>query len=99
MDILIDADNTDYQVYSRKREWRLQWKAQVSDVCKHNWIPLSFVFESQILDPDGRIVIKQPALDNARVYCVCMKCRGHTYIETHWVEYFLGSPDDLVDKE
>ena len=58
----------------------------------HEWQPLSFVFETQLLDHDGRVVIRQPDLDKGRVYCVCMKCHRHTYIVTTWVNFYLPDP-------
>ncbi|WP_159424492.1 hypothetical protein [Streptomyces sp. 3214.6] len=36
--------------------------------------------------------IRQPSIDEGRVYAVCMPCRSHTYIVTAWVGYFLGYP-------
>jgi putative methionine-R-sulfoxide reductase with GAF domain len=27
------------------------------------------------------------------VYCVCMACLHHTYVETDWVGFYLGGPD------
>jgi hypothetical protein len=59
---------------------------------EHQWQPLSFVFETQMLDGSGRVVVRQPDLDKGRVYVVCMPCRSHTYIETAWVGYYLGYP-------
>ena len=60
----------------------------------HRWQPLSFVFETQLLDGSGRVVIRQPDTEKARVYAVCMECRSHTYVETEWVGYYLGGPGD-----
>jgi hypothetical protein len=59
----------------------------------HKWQPLSFVFETQLLDPHGRVQIRQPAIQEGRVYCVCMGCAHHTYIETDWVGYYLGGSE------
>lgn len=59
---------------------------------EHRWQPLSFVFETQMLDSSGRVVVRQPDLDKGCVYAVCMPCRSHTYIETAWVGYYLGYP-------
>lgn len=59
----------------------------------HRWQPVSFVFETQILDERGQPQIRQPAIEKGRVYCVCMECAHHTYIETDWVGYYLGGPD------
>ena len=60
--------------------------------CAHDWVPLSFVFETQLLDKHGRVLIRQPHLDTGRVYCVCMGCHSHTYIETKWAGYYLDAP-------
>jgi len=35
---------------------------------RHRWEPLSFVFESQVLDKDGRVLIRQPHTEEGRVY-------------------------------
>lgn len=58
----------------------------------HDWQPLSFVFETQLLDRDGRVAVRQPDTDKGRVYCVCMRCHQHTYIVTKWVGFFLPDP-------
>ncbi len=63
----------------------------------HSWQPLSFVFETQLLDGSGRVQIRQPNIDAGRVYCVCMKCHHHTYIETKWVGYFVSTPEEGDD--
>lgn len=55
--------------------------------CK--WVPVSFVFETQLLDDRGRVQIRQPALEDGRVYCVCMGCHTHTYIVTKWLGGYL----------
>ena len=65
------------------------WSEEISRKCKHEWQPISFVFEVDNYRPD---------LNNGRVYCVCMKCCSHTYIETGYVTYYLNSPDLLEDK-
>lgn len=59
---------------------------------EHQWQPLSFVFETQLLDRLGRVEVRQPDLEQGRVYAVCLPCRSHTYIETAWVGYYLGYP-------
>lgn len=71
------------------------WQRVIVRSCEHEWQPLSFVFESQLLDERGRVQIRQPDQNNARVYCVCMKCHAYTYITTAWVGYTLGGPDEL----
>jgi hypothetical protein len=60
---------------------------------EHRWVPVSFVFESQLLDGEGRVLIRQPRIKEGRVFVVCMPCRAHTYIETEWAGYYLGGPD------
>lgn len=60
--------------------------------CRHKWIPLSFVFECQLLDVEGRVKIRQPDADGGRVYCVCMKCHSHTYMQTKWVGFYISDP-------
>lgn len=69
------------------------------DGAEHVWQPVSFVFESQLLDGNGRVQIRQPAIHGGRVFLVCMPCHSHTYIETTWVGYWLPpterfDPDD-----
>lgn len=68
--------------------------AACDDGERHRWQPLSFVFETQLLDDTGRVVIRQPDIDKGRVYCVCMTCRAHTYVVTEWVGFYLGGPGD-----
>ena len=75
-----------------------KWYEEIAHKCKHKWQPLSFVFETQLLDPSGRVLIKAPDIASGRVYCVCMKCMSHTYVETGWVGYYIGSPD-LLEEE
>ena len=69
----------------------------------HDWQPVSFRFETQTLGPHGEVLIRQPDIDEARVYFVCMKCRGWTYGVFDWVGYYLGHPDivrrDVEDPE
>lgn len=63
------------------------------DGTEHAWQPVSFRFESQLLDEQGRVQIRQPSIHEARVYLVCMGCHSHTYIETTWVGYWLPPPE------
>lgn len=63
---------------------------------EHHWQPVSFVFEAQVLDKDGRVLIRQPDLRRGRVYCVCMACFAHTYAETEWAGFYLGGPPSLA---
>jgi len=74
------------------------WSETIVKKCKHKWQPLSFVFEAQLLDNSGRVLIRQPDIINAKVYCVCMKCCSHTYIITGWVGHYIGSPDLMEEK-
>ena len=71
------------------------WRKEIRGKCEHEWQPVSFVFETQMLDNKGRVEIRQPGITHGRVYCVCMKCRSHTYIETGWAGFFINSPDLL----
>lgn len=72
---------------------------EIQRKCRHKWQPVSFVFETELKAASGELLARQPDIDNGRVYCVCMKCHGHTYIETGWVGYYLGSPDTLEQAE
>jgi hypothetical protein len=82
------------------RNWLAErWYQLIGKECQHKWQPCSFRFETQLLDREGRVVIRQPELHNARVYCVCMKCRSWTYIEAHDIRYFLGGPTELLDQK
>ena len=69
------------------------------DGTEHTWQPVSFVFESQLLDDAGRVLIRQPAVDDGRVYLVCMGCHSHTYVHTKWVGYWLPAPETPDDDE
>lgn len=73
------------------------WWTEIKGKCKHKWQPISFVFESQLLDEGGRVLIRQPNITHGRVYCVCMKCCSHTYIETGWAGFYINSPDLLEE--
>lgn len=86
-----EGDSTDRQ--------NTKWMKEIAGNCDHDWKPVSFVFESQLLDKDGRVQIRQPDITKGRVYCVCMKCCGHTYMETGWVGYYINSPDILEHPE
>ena len=66
---------------------------------EHRWQPVSFRFETQLLDKDGRVQIRQPDLREGRVYVVCMECFTHTYVETEWAGYYLGGPPSLTEPE
>jgi len=69
-----------------------EWAA-ITRRCKHRWQPVSMVFETQLLDDRGRVLVRQPDLTHGRCYLVCLKCCAHTYVETGWVGHYVGSPD------
>ena len=76
-----------------------KWSKEIAGKCKHKWQPISFVFETQMLDSSGRVLMKAPDINSGRVYCVCMKCYSHTYVKTGWVGYYIGSPDLLEEPD
>lgn len=63
----------------------------------HQWQPVSFRFETEMLTLDAtgaiRLSIRQPDIDEGRVYCVCMACRRHTYVATKFAGHYLGGPE------
>jgi hypothetical protein len=62
--------------------------------CRHEWQPISMVFETQLLDQDGRVLVRQPDLDEGRIYLVCLGCASHTYVTTSWIGFrLIGSED------
>lgn len=68
--------------------------------CEHEWNPLSFVFETQLLDDVGRVRVRQPDIKKGRVFLVCVKCASHTYMQTEWVGFRLeGSLDREPDDD
>lgn len=66
--------------------------------CHHDWRPVSMVFETQLLDPEGRVLIRQPDAAAGRVYIVCMGCASHTYMETRFIYRLHGAPDQDADR-
>jgi hypothetical protein len=62
--------------------------------CAHEWQPVSMVFECQLLDESGRVVIRQPDPDRGRVYIVCLLCASHTSMSTAH-RFRLHGTDDL----
>lgn len=58
--------------------------------CDHDWTPVSFRFETQLLDDNGGVRIRQPDLEEAYIYFVCVRCAQWTYMTANWVGYFLG---------
>ena len=73
------------------------WWDEIRGTCEHEWQPVSMVFESQMLDKNGRVCIRQPDTTSGRVYLVCLRCCSHTYVETGWVGFYLDSPDILEE--
>jgi len=55
------------------------------------------VFETQLLDQDGRVCIRQPDVERGRVYIVCLRCASHTYMSTKFRYRLYGSEDQLED--
>ena len=66
--------------------------------CAHKWQPVSMVFETQLLDPEGRVLIRQPDAKAGRVYIVCLGCGSHTYMPTKFI-YRLNGPDDDSEEQ
>lgn len=65
--------------------------------CSHNWTPVSFAFETQLLDSNGRVMVRQPDLELGRVYFICVGCASHTYMSTSWVGYRMLGAEDSGD--
>lgn len=66
--------------------------------CEHDWIPCSFRFETQLLDNMGRVQIRQPDLEAARVYFVCPKCAQYTYLSCNSAGYQLEGSEHRAFK-
>lgn len=64
-----------------------KWE-QIVRKCKHKWQPIQMVMEYDT----------QPDTNNAKVYCVCMKCCAYTYIVTAWAGFYINSPNLLECK-
>ena len=64
------------------------WDKEIKRKCEHDWKPISIIINPRSGQPD---------ITNARTYCVCMKCLSHTYVETAWAGYYIGSPDLLEE--
>lgn len=82
----------------QSRDSRLTNSGRRATLCgdgeEHRWQPVSFVFESPLLDDHGRVIIRQPNTRTGRVYLLCMGCHTHTYMKTEWVGYWLSGPND-----
>lgn len=64
--------------------------------CPHNWEAVSFVFETESYSGDiyPRLAIRQPDLNEGRVYFICVHCASHTYMTTSWIGYRLHGSED-----
>lgn len=67
--------------------------------CPHEWQPLSFAFETQLLDADGRVRVRQPDLNAGKVFFVCASCSSHTYMRTQWVGFQLYGSEHRDDPD
>lgn len=67
--------------------------------CAHNWEPAGMVFETQLLDNEGRVRVRQPDLEEGRCYFICRMCASHTYMATQWIGYRLHGSDDAMKGE
>ena len=65
--------------------------------CSHRWETVSMVFETQLLDREGRVQIRQPDLTEGRVYFICRGCASHTYMTTQWLGVRMYGSEDAVD--
>lgn len=66
--------------------------------CDHTWEPVSMVFETQLLDRQGRVMVRQPDSDEGRTYFICRGCASHTYMTTQFLGVRMyGSEDVLQD--
>jgi hypothetical protein len=66
--------------------------------CEHNWEITGMVFETQMLDERGRVIVRQPDMETAKTYFICRNCATHTYMTTEWIGYQLyGSEAALHD--
>jgi hypothetical protein len=88
----------DYLTFREKKEkesgryidrQNTKWEKEIKDKCDHEWQPLNIHIKEH----------GQPDMNNAKVWCVCMKCCSHTYIKTAWVGFYIGSPDLLEEPE
>ncbi|WP_068059180.1 hypothetical protein [Nocardia xishanensis] len=62
--------------------------------CPHNWEVVSMVFETQMLDARGRVIVRQPDVQEARVYFICRGCASHTYMTTQWIGCRMYGSED-----
>lgn len=54
--------------------------------------PLNMLDPGGLAQPRLDVVpqVRQPDLEQGRVYCVCMKCASHTYVVTPFIGFYLG---------
>ena len=64
--------------------------------CEHVWEPVSMVFETQLLDAGGRVHIRQPDIQEGRVYFICRGCASHTYMTTQWLGARMHGSEDAI---
>ncbi|MFC8531901.1 hypothetical protein [Nocardia sp. NPDC057227] len=67
--------------------------------CEHNWEAVSMVFEGQLLDREGRVVVRQPDPRKGRVYFICRGCASHTYMTTQWLGCRMYGSEDAIPEE
>jgi hypothetical protein len=65
--------------------------------CEHEWQPVSFRFENQLLTDRGQVVVRQPDPSEGRCYIVCLLCASHTYMSTKMIYRLYGSEDQNED--
>lgn len=64
--------------------------------CEHVWEPVSMVFETQLLDPEGRVMLRQPDMQAGRCYFICRGCASHTYMATQWFGARMYGSEDAI---
>lgn len=64
------------------------------ETCKHNWQPVSFALEGVAPDLEGRTILRTPDAAHGRVYCVCLRCASHTFIDTEWAGFAITAGED-----
>ena len=63
-----------------------KWLVEIARECKHKWQPVMMHVDRAICPT------------NQRTYVICMECYSHSYIETGYIGFFLGSPCDLEEE-
>jgi hypothetical protein len=67
--------------------------------CPHTWEPTGMVFETDLLEVDGRYIrtnIRLPDTDEAKCYFICRKCASYTYMTTQWIGYRMHGSEDAA---